>query len=82
MGKSVILISDDQFLANHIIYFFKYAIQNQFDNEIISMSKSDFKRNQNNYKNYIVFERKTIIQDNDKLVDSKKLTIEKSIAKK
>lgn len=82
LGKGVIFISDDQFLADHIIYFFKYAMQNLFENDIIAMSKIDYKNNQKNYENYIIFEKREVIQDKDKSIDPKKLEIEKSIAKK
>lgn len=81
-GKGVILISVDQFLADNIIYFFKYAMQNLFENDIIAMSKIDYKNNQKNYDNYIIFEKREVIQDKDKFIDPKKLGIEKSIAKK
>lgn len=82
LGKGVILISDDQFPANHIIYFFKYAMKNLFKNDIITMSKRDYKNDQKNYENYIVFEKREVIQDNNKIIDPKKLGIEKRIAQK
>ncbi len=82
LGKGVIFISDDQFLADHIIYFFKYAMQNLFENDIIAMSKIDYKNDQKNYENCIIFEKREVIQDKDKSIDQKKLEIEKSIAKK
>ena len=82
LGKGVIFISVDQFLADHIIYFFKYAMQNLFENDIIAMSKIDYKNDQKNYENYIIFEKRAVIQDKDKSINPKKLKIEKSIAKK
>lgn len=82
LGKGVIFVSDDQFLADNIIYFFKYAMQNLFENDIIAISKIDYKNNQKNYENYIIFEKREVIQDKDKSIDPKKLEIEKSIAKK
>ena len=82
LGKSVIIISDDQFIADHIIFFFKYAIQNLFINDIIAMSKLDYNSDQENYKKYVVFERRQVLQDNDNIVDTKKLGVEKGIAKK
>ena len=82
LGKGVIFISVDQFLADHIIYFFKYAMQNLFENDIIAMSKIDYKNDQKNYENYIIFEKRAVIQDKDKSINPKKLEIEKSIAKK
>jgi len=82
LSKGVILILADQFLANHIIYFFKHAMQNLFDSDIMAMSKVDYKNDQKNYENYIIFEKGEVIQDNDKIIDPKKLGIEKSITKK
>ncbi|MFX0081938.1 MAG: hypothetical protein ACFE94_09315 [Candidatus Hodarchaeota archaeon] len=82
LGKGVILISDDQYLADNIIYFFKYAMKNLFDNEIIAMSKSDYNHNQINYEKYIVFEKRKIVQDFENLINPKKIDIEKGIAKK
>ncbi|MFW9877003.1 MAG: hypothetical protein ACFFG0_28240 [Candidatus Thorarchaeota archaeon] len=82
LGKGVILISDDLFIANHIIYFFKSAMQNLFESDIMAISRIDYKTNRKNYENYIVFEKREIIQDNDKLIDLKKLEIEKRSANK
>ena len=82
LGKGVIFISDDDFVADHIIYFFKYAMRNMFENEIIALSKNVYKSEKETYQNYIVFEQKELIQDTEKLIDPKKLVIERSIAKK
>jgi hypothetical protein len=82
MGKGVILISDDNFLADNILYFFKYAMQNLFKNEIIALSKNDYKSNPKIYENYIIFEKRKIIQDADKIINPKKLGIEIGFAKK
>jgi len=81
-GKNVIIISDDQFIANHIIHFFNYAMQNLFRTDIITMSKADFKNSNDQYENHIVFDKIDVIQDRYNTVDPKTLLIEKSIARK
>ncbi|MBY8990024.1 MAG: hypothetical protein KGD58_04645 [Candidatus Lokiarchaeota archaeon] len=81
-GKNVIIISDDEFIASHIIQFFKYAMQNLFHNDIITMSKAEFKNSNDQYENHIVFDKIEVIQDRYNTVDPKTLLIEKSIARK
>jgi hypothetical protein len=81
-GKNVIIISDDQFIASHSIHFFKYAMQNLFYTDIITMSKVEFKNRNNQYENHIVFDKIEVIQDRYNLVDPKKILIERSIARK
>lgn len=82
LGKSIIIISDDQFIANHIMLFFKYVMENLFGNNIIAMSKIDYKNNRKNFEDSIVFEKRKVINDKDNLIDPKKIVIEKGIARK
>ncbi|MFW9940508.1 MAG: hypothetical protein ACFFFT_05665 [Candidatus Thorarchaeota archaeon] len=82
LGKGVIMISDDNFLTDQIIHFFKNAMLNLFENEIIALSKNDYKTEHKIYENYIIFEKRKLIQDIENLIDPKKLDIERSIAKK
>ena len=81
-GKSVIIISNDQFITTHIIQFFNYAMQNLFHNDIITMSKVEFKNSNDQYENHIVLDKIEVIQDRYNTIDPKKLLIEKSIARK
>lgn len=81
-GKSVIIISNDQFITTHIIHFFNYAMQNLFHNDIITMSKVEFKNSNDQYENHIVLDKIEVIQDRYNTINPKKLLIEKSIARK
>ena len=82
LGKKVILISEDQFLHNHVVNFFRYALQGLFDIDINIMSEIDYKKTKNDYEDYLVFKKSNVFHDKNKIVDSKKLTIEKSIIQK
>lgn len=82
LGKSIIIISDDQFIANHMILFFKYVMENLFDKNIITMSKVDYKNNRENFEDSIVFEKRKVINDKDNLINPKKIVIERGIARK
>lgn len=82
MGKKVLLILEDQFLAEHIINFFKYTMQDLFDANMIAISREEYKNNKSEYKDHLVFESRVILHDKLNVIDPKKLKIEKSIAKK
>ncbi|MFX1326009.1 MAG: hypothetical protein ACFE8N_13735, partial [Promethearchaeota archaeon] len=62
--------------------FFNYAKKDIFETSITSMSKLDFKNDKKKFVDYIVFEKKEIIQDKNQIINLKKLTVEKSIARK
>jgi hypothetical protein len=81
-GMSVIIISNDQFISSHIINFFRYVMQDRFDNDIIALSKEEFKNNLDKYENHIVIDKIEVIQDRYNLLDPKTLGVEKVIAKK
>lgn len=82
LGKKIILISDNLFLANHVINFFKFTLKDFFEINIVAMSMEDFKQNKKKFTDYLVLKKRKIIQDKDKILDSVKLGREKSIAQK
>ena len=82
LGEKILIISEEEFLYAHIIKFFKYIIREFFDIVIITISNEDYKENKKEYKDYIVFKNREIVQDKNKLINPKKLDIEKSIAHK
>jgi hypothetical protein len=82
LGQNVIIILDDQFIANQIVQFFKYAMKNLLQSDIITISKQEFTNNNEKYQNHIVFDKTSLIQDRYNLIDPTKLLIEKSMARK
>ena len=82
LGKKIILISDNLFLTNHVINFFKLTLKDFFEINILAMSKEDFKQNKKRFDDYLVLEKRKIIQDRDKILDSVKVVEEKSFAQK
>ena len=82
LGKKIILISDNLFLANHVINFFRLTLKDFFEINILAMSKEDFKQNKKKFDDYLVLEKRKIIQDRDKILDSVKVVEEKSFAQK
>ncbi|MHA1489958.1 MAG: hypothetical protein ACTSRI_09905 [Promethearchaeota archaeon] len=82
LKKKIILVSDLDFLLDHITNFFKYITQNSFDFNIFIVSKGEYEENKKEYKNHLVFESNHIINDKNKLIDPKKLKIEQKIFQK
>jgi len=82
LGRKIILISKDQFIHDQIINFFGYAMQDLFDVNIIFMSEAIYLKTKNVYDEYLVFKNSIIIHNKNKVIDSKKLSVEKHIVKK
>jgi len=80
--KKIILLSDDQFLYNHVINFFRFVMQDLFDFDMLVMSEGVYKKTKKLYDDYIIFKENKVIHDNNKIIDKKKLKVEKGITQK
>ena len=74
--KKIVIISENLFLKNHILNFFKYITKNTFNYEISIITKEDYKSNKTKYRDFVVFEGHI---EKDKIIDSK-LKLEKQIS--
>ena len=81
-GKKAIILSDQEFLYNHIINFFKAIMENTFEFDLIILSEIEYKSKKNDYKDCLVFKNREIIRDNDKIINPKKLDFEKEMVHK
>ncbi len=79
LKKKVLIISEETFLNNIILNFFKYITQDNFYLDISMISNENYKQEKKKYKDYMVFEGSTIINNVKKLINPKKLAIEKDI---
>ncbi|MBD3340130.1 MAG: hypothetical protein GF353_13535 [Candidatus Lokiarchaeota archaeon] len=77
--QDVLIISDQDFLNNHIQNFFEYITKNTFDSKIVVLSKEDYKKNKKVYKKHLIIEGTKIIKDPNKIIDYKGLKLEKQI---
>ena len=81
-GKKAVILSDQEFLFNHLLNFFKYVMENSFNFDITIISDLEYKKNKGEYKDHLVFKKREIIRDKEKLINLKSLEIEKSIVHK
>jgi len=82
LKKKVVFISDQDFLYNHILNFFKFVTQNSFKYELVILPIVDYMKNKEQYQNYVVFGRNEILRDDDELIDPKKTKFENKIVEK
>lgn len=78
-NKKIAIITDLSFLKDHILNFFKQLIEGSFDAYISVISDDDYKSNKKNYKEHIVLDGKNIIRDDEKIINPKKLKVEKQM---
>jgi len=77
--QKVVIISNQEFLYEHVSNFFKYITQNTFDFDISMFSKEEFKKNKKKYNDYIIFEDNQILRDDKKVIDLKNIKVEKQL---
>ncbi|MFX1444092.1 MAG: hypothetical protein ACFFHV_11805 [Promethearchaeota archaeon] len=79
LKKKILIISEETFLNNIILNFFKYITQDNFAADISMISNEKFNQEKKQYKDYMVFEGSQIINNVKKLINPKKLAIEKQM---
>jgi hypothetical protein len=78
-NKKMLVLGENQFLNNYLQNFFKYAFQNSFNLDIRLLSMEKYKKKKKKYEDFLIFEDKKVLRDNDKILNVKKLKIERVI---
>ena len=78
--KKIVLISDQQFMFDDVRRFFDYITINSYETELVIISEDQY--NNESYNDYIVFNRKHIIKDDDGIIDVKKIGVERTLVQK
>ena len=79
LKQKIVLLFEQEFLYRHISNFFKYISQGSFNVDMTIIAHDQYKNNKKDYKDSIVFDYLTIVKNNKKLINPKKLHIEKQI---
>ena len=80
LKQEILLLSDKKHLYDYYQHFFEYITQDSFDLEISFIPKIMYKLKRKEFKEPVVIgEDKEIVKDANKVVDLKKLKIEKNI---
>ncbi len=79
-GKKILLISEKEFLWDHLEHFFSYITKGTFKPDITFITEEEYKENKRKYKKtHMVFDEREIVNNLDKLIDKDELKIEKQI---
>ena len=82
LKQKIVLISDQEFLYDHFLNFFKYITQDLFEPDISIINREMYKNEKKKYKDSMVFESYKILNNVKKIINPKKLEIEKKIVNK
>ncbi len=77
--KKVVLILDEPHLYIHISNFFNYITLNSFETDIAIISKDQYREDKKIYKKHVILEGKEVKKDKDKIIDLKKILIERKM---
>ncbi|MFW9949174.1 MAG: hypothetical protein ACFFKA_03485 [Candidatus Thorarchaeota archaeon] len=80
LNKKIVVLSDQEYMFDDVRNFFSYITENSFENTAEIIAEPDY--NSANYNNHILLRGKDILKDDDKILDSKKLGIEREIIQK
>ena len=75
--QKIVIISDQDFLYEHIHNFFDYITRDTFKAEIELINRENYKKNKKKYQDCMVFQGNAIINNIEKIIDVKKLKVEK-----
>lgn len=80
--KKKILFLSEAYLVNHIKEFFSYIFRDSFEIDITVLLKDEYVKDKKKNKDLLIFEDNSIIQDKNKILDLKKLKVEKNFVHK
>ena len=78
--RKVLMITDQTFMIDQIHKFFDYIMENSFKVSILVESEEQYQLD--SYKDYIVLKNYLILQDNDDILNPKKISFERSLVRK
>ena len=75
--KKIIIISDKEFLGEHLMNLFKFVNTDAFDIDMLMVHNDQY--NASNFGDHIAIQGIEIIKDKDKIIDPKKIKVERTI---
>ena len=77
--KKIAIISHLEFLNQYILNFFEYITKDTFETSVSIISEEDYRENKKKFKDFMVLEDNIIHNNVDKIIDDKKIRVEKQI---
>lgn len=76
------IINDLNIVEQEIDKLIKYSFQEKVDNNLVFVSRSDYKKEKKKYKDFVVIDSNAIINDKGAVMDIKNIIIESAIIQK
>ncbi len=80
--KTILFLFDGEFLHRHMENLFKFISKNTFDIEFLIEEVDMYRKNKKHFKSYIVLDSHSIINDKEKILDPKKIKVERTFVQK
>ncbi|MBD3340128.1 MAG: hypothetical protein GF353_13525 [Candidatus Lokiarchaeota archaeon] len=82
LKKALLVIKEEDFIVKHLQSFLTYIFQDSFDFEVRIKSSKDYKDNKKKFKNFLIISDDKVLRNKGKILDAKKLKIERNIVQK
>ncbi len=76
--RKTLFLVDDEFLHNHLYQLFNFIFKNSFEIDISIEDSENYKKSKKSYKDFIILDNRKIIRDKNKILNPKKIKIERS----
>jgi hypothetical protein len=80
--KPILVVYEGEFLHRHIFNFIKFISKNLFEIEFDIEEPILYKKNKKNFKKYVVLDMQKVLNDKEKILEPKKIKIERIIIQK
>ncbi len=77
--RKIVLILDKKYIRKHVLNLLEYITQDAFKANIIIISKEDYLSNKEKYGKSIIFVGTTVLNDEDGILETKKMFIENKL---
>ncbi len=78
--KKILIYTDQAFMIEQIQKFFDYITENSYETSIVVKSEEHYQPK--SFQDYIILKNYQILQDNDDILNPKKINIEKTLVRK
>ena len=77
--KKLLILNEEEYLKSLFTEFFNLIFKDSFNYEILIKSKNEYESEKKIYKKYIILEENKVLKDKHKVLEHKKIKIEKQI---
>ena len=78
-GKQIVILDEIDYMNQKFIDFFNYIFEESFNHDIRFLRSSDYKKSKREYKKHLVLKGSEVLNNINKIHDSKKIKVENSI---